>query len=104
MGRKKMSEFVTDIGFDSKSLWQPKGFEPHTFPESTWPLLKDLNLKTLTEIEGEDLTPVQGMVKQPMATGTFRHFHNDKIEKLALMWLPHFQEYRRRQLGGVAYR
>ena len=82
-----MSAFVTDIGFDSKSLWQPKGFEPHTFPESTWPLLKELNLKSLTEIDGEDLTPVQGMVKQPMATGTFRHFHNDKIEKLALMWL-----------------
>ena len=55
-----MSEIITDIGFDSKSLWQPKGFEPHPFPETTWPLFKELNLKKLTEIEGDDLTPVQG--------------------------------------------
>ena len=82
-----MSDIVTDIGFDSKSLWQPKGFEPHTFPESTWPLFKDLDLKRLTEVEGEDLTPVQEFFKRPMCEGTFRHFYNDKIEKLALMWV-----------------
>ena len=82
-----MSDIITDIGFDSKSLWQTKGFEPNPFPESTWPLLKELNLKKLTQVEGEDLTPIQGMVKQPMAEGTFRHFCTEKIEKLALMWL-----------------
>jgi hypothetical protein len=82
-----MSEIITDIGFDSKSLWQPKGFEPHPFPESTWPLLKNLNLKRLTAIEGEDLTPLQENFKLPMAEGTFRHFYNEKIEKLALMWI-----------------
>jgi hypothetical protein len=82
-----MSDIVTDLGFDSKSLWQPKGFDPHPFPERTWPLLKELNLKRLTEVEGEDLTPIQGMIKQPMAEGTFRNFCNEKIEKLALMWL-----------------
>ena len=82
-----MSEIINDIGFDSKSLWQPKGFEPHTFPESTWPIIKELDLKKLIEIEGEDLSPVQEMIKRPMAEGTFRHFYNEKIEKLALMWL-----------------
>ena len=47
-----MSEIITDIGFDSKSLWQPKGFEPHSFPESTWLILRELNFKKLAEIEG----------------------------------------------------
>jgi hypothetical protein len=82
-----MSEIITDIGFDSKSLWQAKGFEPHPFPESTWPLIKDLNLKKLAAIEEEDLSPVQEMIRRPMAEGTFRHFYNEKIEKLALMWI-----------------
>ena len=82
-----MSEIITDLGFDSKSLWQPKGFEPHPYPESTWPHLAGLQLKRLTEIEGEDLTPLQEGVKRPMAEGAFRHFHNDKIEKLAHMWV-----------------
>ena len=53
-----MSDIITDIGFDSKSLWQAKGFEPHAFPESTWPHLRELQLKRLTSAEGEDLTPV----------------------------------------------
>ena len=61
-----MSDIITDIGFDSKSLWQAKGFEPHPFPESTWPLFRELQLKRLTSVEGEDLTPVQEMVKRPM--------------------------------------
>ena len=82
-----MSEIITEIGFDSKSLWQPKGFEPHPFPESTWPIIKELGLKRLTETGSEDLTPTQEMIKRPMAEGTFRNFYNEKIEKLALMWL-----------------
>lgn len=82
-----MSEIITDIGFDSKSLWHAKGFEPHPFPESTWPLIKDLKLKKLAAIEEEDLSPVQEMIRRPMAEGTFRHFYNEKIEKLALMWI-----------------
>ncbi len=82
-----MSEIITDLGFDSKSLWQPKGFEPHPYPESTWPCLKELGLKRLAEIEGEDLTVLQDGVKKPMAVGAFRHFYNDKIEKLAHMWV-----------------
>jgi len=82
-----MSEIITDLGFDSTSLWQPKGFEPHPYPETTWPHFKDLGLKRLTEIEGHDLTPLQQGVKRPMAEGKFLHFYNDKIEKLAHMWV-----------------
>jgi hypothetical protein len=82
-----MSDIITEIGFDSKSLWQAKGFEPHAFPESTWPHFRELQLKRLTSVEGEDLTPVQEMIRRPMCEGTFRHFHNQKIEKLALMWV-----------------
>jgi len=82
-----MSEFITELGFDSKSLWQPKGFEPHPYPEATWPHLKDLQLKRLTEVEGEDLTALQDGINRPMAEGAFRHFYNSKIEKLAHMWV-----------------
>lgn len=82
-----MSDIVTDLGFASKTLWQPKGFEPQPYPESTWPHVKELDLKRLTEIEGEDLTPLQEGVKKPMAEGLFRHFYNEKIEKLAHMWV-----------------
>jgi hypothetical protein len=38
MEERTMSEIIIDLGVDSKSLWQAKGFEPHTFPESTWPI------------------------------------------------------------------
>lgn len=82
-----MSDIITELGFDSKSLWQPKGFEPHPYPETTWPAFEGLCLKKLTEIEGEDLSPLQDGVKKPMCEGTFRHYYNDKIEKLAHMWV-----------------
>ena len=82
-----MSDIITELDFDSKSLWQPKGFDPHPFPEKTWPLIKELGLKSLTQTEGEDLSEIQEKFDKPMITGTFRHFTNDKIEKLALMWV-----------------
>ncbi len=82
-----MSEIITDLGFDSKSLWQPKGFVPSPYPETTWPHFEGLDLKKLNEIEGEDLTPLQNGVNKPMVEGAFRHFYNDKIEKLAHMWV-----------------
>lgn len=82
-----MSDIVTDLGFDSKTLWQMKVFEPHPYPEATWPLLKGLNLKRLTTLEGQDLTVLQAGIKKPMIEGTFRHFYNEKIEKLAHMWV-----------------
>lgn len=82
-----MSDIITDIGFDSKTIWQARGFEPHAFPEATWPHVRDLNLRGLTQIEGEDLTVLHAGVKRPMAEGVFRHFYNDKIEKLAHMWV-----------------
>ena len=57
-----MSEFITELDFDSKSLWQPKGFEPNPFPEKTWPLIKELDLKSLTQVEGEDLKSMGDIV------------------------------------------
>jgi hypothetical protein len=81
-----MSEIITDLGFDSKSLWQPKNFEPHPFPESTWPFFKGLNLKLLTEIEGQDMTPLLE-IDRPMTFGTIRPYGSDKIEKLTTMWV-----------------
>jgi len=61
-----MSDIVTDLGFDSKSLWQPKGFESQLYPELTWPYLKELNLKRVSAIEGEDLTLLQEGVIMPI--------------------------------------
>jgi hypothetical protein len=81
-----MSDIITELGFDSKTIWQMKNFEPHPYPEKTWPLLKDLGLKRLEQIEGEDLRVLQDGVDRPMIKGAFRHFYNDKIEKLAHMW------------------
>lgn len=82
-----MNELITDLGFDPKTLWQAKGFEPLPFPEKTWPLIRKLGLKNLTEVEGEDLREIQKRIDRPMITGIFQHFSNEKIEKLALMWV-----------------
>ncbi len=69
-----MSEIITDLGFDSKSLWQPKGFVPSPYPETTWPHFEGLDLKKLNEIEGEDLTPLQNGVNKPMVEGGLSSF------------------------------
>ena len=82
-----MSEIITDLGFDPETIWKMKNFDPHPYPQKTWPLLKDLGLKKLEEIEGEDLRVLQEGITKPMIKGAFRHFYNDKIEKLAHMWV-----------------